>query len=105
MPHKHPTQKPTPTDLVLVRFAVPSKMATSTVSEVFIHTCADSVIRIPKTLTKMKEKSRHLLVEARVPRDVAAAARSVYGELVRLMRSAGKLEQGGPPIGPSSPRL
>ena len=90
MAHTHPTRKPLPSDLVLLRFAVPSKMTTSTASEVFIRTCAESVIRIPKTLLKPNGKSNHLLFEARVPRDVAAAVRSVYGELFRLTRSTRK---------------
>jgi hypothetical protein len=87
MAHTHPTKKPSPTDLVLLRFAVPSKMATSTSSEVFIRTCAESVIRIPKTLLKTdppNKKSNHILFEARVPRDVAAVVRSIYAELFRL---------------------
>lgn len=88
MPDTHPTHKPSPTDLVLLRLAVPSKMATSTASEVLIRTCAESVIRIPKTLLKANEKSNHIVFEARVPRDVAAFVRSIYGELFRLMRSA-----------------
>ena len=87
MPHKHPTQKPSPTDLVLLRFAVPSKMASTSAFEVFIRTCTESVIRIPKTLLKTEEKSNHLVFEAKVPRDVAAAVRSIYGELFRLTRS------------------
>jgi hypothetical protein len=83
MPHKHATRKPSSADLVLVRFAVPSKMAKSTASEVLIWTCAESVFRIPKSLLK-HEDSNHLLFEARVPRDVAAAFRSIYAELFRL---------------------
>ena len=85
MPHPHPTRKPSSNDLVLLRFAVPSKMARSTASEVFIRTCAESVIRIPKSLLK-KDDSNHVVFEARVPRDVAAAIRSIYGELFRLTR-------------------
>lgn len=98
MPHTHPTQKPSPSDLVLVRIAVPSKMTTSTAADVFVRTCNEGVIRIPKTLTKevkhkgllKTEKSSVTLFEARVPRDVAAAVRSLYSELVRLTRPARK---------------
>jgi hypothetical protein len=82
--HTHPMKKPSPTDLVLLRFAVPSKMTTLSGSEVFIRTCAESVIRIPKTLVKVDGNSKHIVFEARLPRDVAAAVRSMYGELFRL---------------------
>jgi hypothetical protein len=88
--HTHPVKKPSPTDLVLLRFAVPSKMATVSESEVFIRTCAESVVRIPKTLLKASEKSKHIVFEARLPRDVAAAVRSIYGELFRLHGSAAR---------------
>ena len=86
MSHAHLMKKPTMDDLVLVRFAVPAKMGKSTASEVLIWTCAESVFRIPKTLLK-KEDSKHFLFEVRVARDVAAAIRSMYGELFRMTRS------------------
>jgi hypothetical protein len=86
-PHTHPTRKPSPSDLVLLRFSLPAKMATATPSEVLIRTCAESVIRIPRTLLK-SESADHFLFEARVPRDVAATVRSIYAELFRLTREA-----------------
>jgi hypothetical protein len=82
--HAHPTRKPSPTDLVLLRFAIPSKMTTLSRSEVFVRTCAEGVIRIPKSLVKAGANSKHVVFEARLPRDVAAAVRSIYGELFRL---------------------
>lgn len=87
MSHTDRTKQPTADDLVLLRFAVPAKMARSTQSEVFIITCAESVIRIPKSLLK-EQHAEHLLFEARLPRDVAAAVRSLYGELFRLTTRA-----------------
>lgn len=104
MSHGHPTQKPSPTDLVLVRFAVPSRLATLTPDEVFVRTCTESVIRVPRTLlkpngsserasSKKTDKAAHLVFEARVPRDVAAAVRSICSEFVRLMRSESKSRQ------------
>jgi hypothetical protein len=87
MAHTSPRVKPTESDLVFLRFAVPLKMTKTVQSEVFVMTCADGVIRIPTTL--LKERTHNQCVfEARLPRDVAAAFRSVYGEVFRLTRSA-----------------
>jgi len=85
MVHTHPTKKPSLDDLVLLRFSVPSRMTTATASEVFVRTCAEGVIRIPKSLLKTEEKADHLVFEARIPRDVAAAVRSIYSEVFRLI--------------------
>lgn len=85
MAHTHPTRKPGSSDLVLLRFAVPSKMATVTSTEVIVRTCAGGVIRIPKTLKKEHSNSEVIALEARVPRDLASAVRSIYSELFRMV--------------------
>jgi hypothetical protein len=87
MPHVTPIQGPQPDDLVTLRFSVHSEKVTSTTSEVFIRTCGEGVIRVPKTLMKQEEESGHVIFEARVPRDVAAAVRSICAELFRLTYS------------------
>lgn len=86
MPETRTTKKPTADELVFLRFAVPSQMARATQSDVYIITCAEGAIRIPKSLLK-EQTEKHYLFEARLPRDVASAFRSVYGELFRLTRS------------------
>jgi hypothetical protein len=87
MPHAHPIAKPSPDDLVTLRVSVPSEMVTAAPGEVFIRTAADGVIRVPKTLVKEDEGDRQTVFEARVPRDVAAAVRSICAELYRLTSS------------------
>jgi hypothetical protein len=82
MPHAHPIIKPD--DLVTLRFTVPSHMVTSAASDVFIRTSSEGVIRVPKTLVTEGEDRGLVVFEARVPRDVAAAVRSICAELFRL---------------------
>lgn len=86
MPQTRTPKKPAADDLVPLRFAVPSQMARATQLDVYITTCAEGVIRIPKSLLK-EQTAKHFLFEATLRRDVAAAFRSVYGELFRLTRS------------------
>ena len=86
MPHAHPIRKPT--DLVTLRFAVPSEMVTSASSDVIIRITDDGVIRIPKTLVKEGGESDRMIFEAQVPADVAAAVRSICAELFRLTCSS-----------------
>jgi hypothetical protein len=83
--HNHPekAKKPSMEDIVDVRFAVPSKMAVTVGDEIIVATCAESVLRIPKSLLK-GSTGTHLRFEARVPRDVAAAMRSLIGEFHRM---------------------
>jgi hypothetical protein len=87
MPRTRTTKNPTPDEIVSLRFAVPSQMARATQSDVYIiMTCTEGAIRIPKSLLK-EQNEKYCLFEAKLPRDVAAAFRSVYGELFRLARS------------------
>ena len=84
MPHASPIQKPPAGDLVTLRFSVHADKVTQASDEVFIRTCAEGVIRVPKTLMKESEESGYVVFEARVPSDVAAAVRSICAELFRL---------------------
>ena len=84
MPHASPIQLPPEGDLVTLRFSVHSDKVTSDTDDVFIHTCAGGVIKVPKSLMKEGEESGHVVFEARVPSDVAAAVRSICAELFRL---------------------
>lgn len=84
MPHAHPIAMPSPDDLVTVRFSVPSTMVTPAGSDVFIRTYTGGVIRIPDTLVKESGESDHVIFEARIPSDVAAAVRSICAELFRV---------------------
>ena len=84
MPHATHINKPDEGDLVTLRFSVPSDKVTPGIDEVFISTCAEGVIRVPRTLMREGEESGHVVFEARVPADVAVAVRSVCAELFRL---------------------
>lgn len=89
MTAKHAPRRPQDEDTVLMRFAVPAKMARVNASEVLIWTCAGGVIRIPKTLLK-EQSASELLFEAKVARDVSATIRSLCGEIFRSARAAGE---------------
>ena len=84
MPHASHKENPPGSDLVTVRFSVHSDKVTQGSDEVFIRTCAEGVIRVPKTLMKEGEEAGQVVFEARVPGDVAAAVRSICAELYRL---------------------
>jgi hypothetical protein len=84
MPHAHPIAKPSPDDLVTVRFSVPSTMVTAAGSDVFVRTSTGGVIRIPAALVKEGGESGQVIFEAAVPPDVAAAVRSICAGLFRL---------------------
>jgi hypothetical protein len=81
----HPSHLDRPQDgLVTLRFSVHADKVTRAADEVFIRTCAQGVIAIPRTLMREGEESGHVVFEARVPGDVAAAIRSICAELFRL---------------------
>jgi hypothetical protein len=84
MPHASHSDTPTDNDLVTLRFSVDSGKVTPGTDEVFISTCADGVIRVPKSLMKQGKEDGYVVFEARVPGDVAAAVRSICAELFRL---------------------
>jgi hypothetical protein len=84
MPHASHKENPTGSDLVTLRFSVHSDKVTPGTDEVFIRTCAEGVIRVPKTLMREGAESGQVVFEARVPGDVAAAVRSICAELYRL---------------------
>lgn len=84
MPHVSHIFRPAEDDLVALRISVRSDKITQGNDEVFINTYADGVIRVPKTLISEVEEPGHVVFEARVPGDVAAAIRSICAELFRL---------------------
>jgi hypothetical protein len=84
MPHASHRDTPTDNDLVTLRFSVDSGKVTQGTDEVFISTRAEGVIRVPKTLVNPGEENGHVVFEARMPADVAAAVRSICAELFRL---------------------
>lgn len=84
MPHASHKDTPTDNGLVTLRFSVDSDKVTPGTDEVFIRTRAEGVIRVPKSLIREGEEAGHVVFEARVPGDVAAAVRSICAELFRL---------------------
>jgi hypothetical protein len=88
MPHVSHIFRPAAADLVVLRFSVRSDKITPGKEEVFINTCADGVIRVPKTLMREGEEPGYMVFEALVPADVAAAVRSICAELFRLTRTS-----------------
>lgn len=84
MPHASHMDKPPENGLVTLRFSVDSSKITPGTDEVFIRTCAEGVIRVPKSLMNDGEEAGQVVFEARVPADVAAAVRSICAELFRL---------------------
>ena len=71
-------------DLVAVSFSVPADDVTLGADEVFIRTGAEGVIRIPKTAMTESGESGHVVFEALVRGDVAAAVGNICAELFRL---------------------
>jgi len=61
-------------------------MVTPADSDVIIRTSSGDVIRIPGTLVKQGEETDHVVFEATVPSDAAAAVMSICAELFRLTR-------------------
>jgi len=88
MPHVSHLYKPAEGDLVVLRISVRSDKITPGNDEVFINTCADGVIRVPKTLMREGDEPGYVVFEALVPADVAAAVRSICAELFRLTRTS-----------------
>lgn len=84
MPHASHLWRPVEGGLVVVRISVRSDKVTPGNDEVVIKTCADGVIRVPKTLMKEGDEPGYVAFEARLPGDVAAAVRSICTELFRL---------------------
>jgi hypothetical protein len=84
MPHASHIHKPADNGLVTLRFSVDSDKVTPGTDEVFISTCAEGVIKVPKSLMKDGKENGYVVFEARVPADVAAAVRSICAELFRL---------------------
>ena len=76
MPHASHISKPTEDGLVILRFYVPSDMVTPDTDEVLIRPYAEGVIRVPQTLMRESDEPGYVVLEARVPSDVAAAVRS-----------------------------
>ena len=76
MPHATHIFRPAEDGLVTMRFYVPSDMVTPDTNEVFIRPYAESVIRVPQTLMRESDEPGYVVLEARVPSDVAAAVRS-----------------------------
>jgi hypothetical protein len=84
MPHASHKENPPGSDLVTVRFSVPADKVTLGTDDVLIRTCADGVIRVPKSLMRKDGEAGDVVFEARLPGDVAAAVRSICAELYRL---------------------
>jgi len=85
MPHASSAQSPPERGgLVTLRISVHSDKVTQDTDEVLIRTCAEGVIKVPKSLVKEGEESGHVVFEAQVPSDVATAVRSICAELLRL---------------------
>jgi hypothetical protein len=81
MAHPSHIWRPTEDGLVILRFYVPSDMVTPDADEVLIGTGGERVIRVPQTLMTESDEPGYVVFEARVPRDVAAAVRSMCEEL------------------------
>lgn len=84
MPHVSTIRRPQPDEPVTLRFSVHADKVTPAGDEVFIRTCAEGVIRVPKTLMREGEEAGYVVFEAQVRSDVAAAVRSICAELFRL---------------------
>lgn len=82
MPHASHIWRPTGGGLVILRFYVPSDMVMPDAGEVLIATGAEGVIRVPRTLMAESDEPGFVVFEAQVPRDVAAAVRSMCEQLL-----------------------
>lgn len=81
MPHESHVWRPAEGGQVILRFYVPSDMVRPDSDDVLIGTGAEGYIRVPQTLMAESDEPGYVVFEAQVPRDVAAAVRSMCEEL------------------------
>jgi hypothetical protein len=94
------TVRAQPHDVVRLHYALPRMMVEATDEGVEIRTCRGGRIAVPQSLLTTPvsistdgEASSHILLQARVPRDVRRLVGSLAQEIVRLTREVIELEE------------